>query len=748
MKRSIVALLMMAAFLPAAATEEMPGAARQKYEIYVDSEGVMRRSDTKQEVSYYGTNYTAPFAYSYRALGREGHDRKQSIDRDIYHIARMGMNAYRLHLWDAELADSAGNLLVNDHLDLLDYMISKLEERGIDIVLTAQTNFGNGYPERNIDTGSFTYDFEKCRIHDDPKAQEIQARYLTQLLKHKNPYTGRTLGGDKAIISWEINNEPCHSGTRKEVTAYIDRMTRAMRKAGYKRPILYNVTHNPGVTAAYYNAADIQGTTYQWYPTGLVAGHERKGNFLPALDNYTIPWDTLPAYDKLARVVYEFDPADVLYSHLYPAIARTFRSKGFQWITQFAYDPLELAQYNTEYPTHYMNLVYTPAKALSMTIAALAAAETPRGATNGSYPANTRFGNISVSHDPDVSIYNSPERFIYTNTIDAAPQDPSKLRQVIGHGSSPIVSYSGSGAYFLDATSQPGVWRLEVMPDVTIVDDPFANTSENDAKVIATARRQTMTVRIPALADNFNIFDFDGNKQSATAGQFTVSPGVLILAAAGVDPDFATLKNEKVAGNIGMTEYVMPAPSRIPVGLLSAKRNDPDIDLNMIPEAWEFNFDYRDPSWEVPPYYLLATHPTQEGITALRRRVGKKLSRVEGINPTTLHVAFMTTDVERGDSATQALPEGMEIAVVSRDGFTYSAPIVADSKGEAAVAISDLKPRTGVIMPAPYPSMIDRTVPAPTKPLAGFRDIEFVELIFPNVPGHNERILLREIWME
>ena len=47
---------------------------RQKYEVFVDGEGVMRRSDNKQEVSYYGTNYTVPFAYSYRALGYEGKD--------------------------------------------------------------------------------------------------------------------------------------------------------------------------------------------------------------------------------------------------------------------------------------------------------------------------------------------------------------------------------------------------------------------------------------------------------------------------------------------------------------------------------------------------------------------------------------------------------------------------------------------------------------------------------------------------
>ena len=99
----------------------------------------------------YGTNYTVPFAHAYRALDSLGIDRREAIDRDVYHMSRMGLNAFRLHLWDVELSDSAGNLLENEHLDLLDYLISRLEARGIDIVLTAQTNFGNGYPERNTD---------------------------------------------------------------------------------------------------------------------------------------------------------------------------------------------------------------------------------------------------------------------------------------------------------------------------------------------------------------------------------------------------------------------------------------------------------------------------------------------------------------------------------------------------------------------------------------------------------------------
>lgn len=55
---------------------------------------------------------TQPPAYS--ALDRLEVDRKEAIRRDVYHMARLGLNAFRLHLWDVELPDAAGNLLEND----------------------------------------------------------------------------------------------------------------------------------------------------------------------------------------------------------------------------------------------------------------------------------------------------------------------------------------------------------------------------------------------------------------------------------------------------------------------------------------------------------------------------------------------------------------------------------------------------------------------------------------------------------
>ncbi|MDE5552372.1 MAG: hypothetical protein K2I91_04135, partial [Muribaculaceae bacterium] len=350
MKKLLSRLLLLSAVilpLPLHAAPAASGPSRQAYIVYVDPHGVLRRSDNNAEVSFYGTNYTLPFAHAYRAMDYVKADRKQVIDLDVYHMKRLGFNAFRLHLWDAELADAEGNLLSNDHLDLLDYLIARLEEAGIDIILTAQTNFGNGYPERNIDTGAFTYDFDKCDIHANPAAQAIQERYLRQLVQHRNPYTDMTYAADRAIIGIEINNEPCHTAPARDVTRYIDRMARSLRRGGFDRIILYNVSHNPDVTAAYYDA-DIQATTYQWYPDGLVAGHQRQGNLLPYVDAYPIPWSkSVRNYDRMARVVYEFDPGDVLCTYLYPAVTRTFRSQGFGWVTQFAYDPTPIARYNT-----------------------------------------------------------------------------------------------------------------------------------------------------------------------------------------------------------------------------------------------------------------------------------------------------------------------------------------------------------------------------------------------------------------
>jgi hypothetical protein len=722
---------------------------RQAYKVYVDKEGVMRRDDTKEEVSYYGTNYTLPFAYSYRATQRLGKDQKYAIERDVYHMARLGFNAFRLHLWDAELADSAGNLLDNDHLDLLDYLISQLEFRGIDIILTAQTNFGNGYPEKNIDTGSFTYDFDKCRIHDDPAAQEIQVRYLTQLAQHENRYTGRSYADDNAIIAMEINNEPCHSGSKKEVTAYINKMAKTLRTAGFDKPILYNVTHNPDVTSAYYDA-DINGTTYQWYPIGLVSNHERKGNFLPMLDEYTIPWKkSMKNYNKLARVVYEFDPADVLYSYLYPAVARTFRKEGFQWITQFAYDPTDIAQYNTEYPTHYMNLIYTPAKALSMMVAVETAKETPRGADYGSYPENQKFGHTRVSYEEDLSEFNSEKKFIYSNSTATTPLQPDSLKQIAGHGNSPLVSYTGTGAYFLDRLDE-NHWRLEVMPDVTVISDPFHDTSIDDTKVSISKGEQTFSLALPGLGSSFQYMGVNEDNSvegSTDNGSITVEPGAYLLLPLGERlPDRSRMGRGMATDNIRLLEYYDVVQDRTPVTLLAAESNDKNLDMCQIPDGWNFRLERQNPNWDEPTFYQLTVNPEKDGNFVMRRYVADKTSRI----PATAEISNLKMRIYNDVAGYEgsALPAGTEIAVVGKDGATYGATLAFGADGVATVPFTALQPREGVIAPAPYPVMCTRSIATRGTAITAAQDIEFVELIIPQKSGESATYLIDRIWVE
>ena len=528
-------------------------------QIYVDKKGVMRWTDTHKEASFFGVNYTLPFAFSYRAVGYLNIDRKAAIDKDVYHFARLGFNAYRIHIWDVEISDRQGNLLENDHLDLLDYLISKLRERNIRVVLTTMTNFGNGYPERNIPTDGFSYQYDKCDIHKNPDAIQAQENYIAQLVKHINRYTGKAYMNEPDIVGFEVNNEPCHDGDRQQTRDYINGMLAALRKAGNRKLVFYNVSHNLQQEEVFYSS-DIQGTTFQWYPIGLVAGHIRQGNFLPCVDEYAVPFTHIKGFENKAKLVYEYDPADIMYSYMHPAMVRSFRTAGFQWITQFAYDPIDLARYNAEYQTHFLNLAYTPQKAISMKIAAEAAYTLPRYRSYGKYPNDTIFGNFHVSYFHDLSELNSPEKYFYSNTTDTQPVAPEQLQSIAGTGNSPVIQYEGTGAYFLDRLEK-GLWRLEIMPDAIQINDPFAKPSLKKEVVAIEWNKWDMKINLPPLTSNFTVTGInEGNsyKAEATGGIIpSVSPGVYLLQIAGFTPA-GTWNKETKWGNIRLGEYAAP----------------------------------------------------------------------------------------------------------------------------------------------------------------------------------------------
>jgi hypothetical protein len=236
-------------------------------------------------------------------------------------------------------------------------------------------------------------------------------------------------------------------------------------------------------------------------------------------------------------MVYEFDAADILQSNMYPAIARTYKTAGFQWCTQFAYDPMATAYANTEYQTHYLNLAYTPSKAISLLIASKVFHRVPRSKSYGTYPSDTLFDVFRVSYKNSLSEMNSDEEFYYSNSTDTKPVNLSKLERVAGVGSSPVVNYEGTGAYFIDKITK-GAWRLEIMPDAIHIRDPFERASPKKEVTRIQWQLEKMHIYIPDLGSGFSVRAVNDGNQYKTEDQqdgFVVSPGVYVLVAKGND---------------------------------------------------------------------------------------------------------------------------------------------------------------------------------------------------------------------
>lgn len=377
-----------------------------------------------------------------------------------------------------------------------------------------------------------------------------------------NKYTGTALKNEPSILFIELVNEPVHhSADVAGSVRYIDTLAGAIRATGCTKLLFYNVSQDFRIAESI-RKSTVPGLTFGWYPTGLNSGHELEGNYLRTVDAYG---DMLrPELARQPRLVYEFDSADMLTGYMYPAMMRTFRTGGVQVALMFAYDMLGTSSRNLGWQTHYLNLVYTPRKAMSAVIAAEVMRRLPRTSSYGAYPRNTRFGDFRVSYEENLGELVAPDAFLHAGTTRSAPPDPRRLTRIAGYGSSPIVAYEGLGIYFLDKV-RDGVWRLEVYPDAVAVDDPFAPPSPDKIVTRAIHRSWPMRIRLPDLGAAFHVQPVAAGTpgvQRAADGAFAVRPGVyLVSATSGIDP--ATLSSP--VPHLGFAEYRVPAPDSLGV---------------------------------------------------------------------------------------------------------------------------------------------------------------------------------------
>ena len=477
---------------------------------------------------------------------------EKAIDADVYHLARMGFDGYRIHVWETYICDYDGNLFYNKHLQSFDYLLSKLKERNIKIFLTPINFYGGSKSGFHNKYGG------KKGCLTDVASFPAQENYLAQFVSHVNPYTGIAYKDDPDIIGFEICNEPFNHRDRPDLTTqYIQRMVDAMRGAGCEKPIFYNVSHNIEQIDKFC-AADIQGGTFQWYPTGLYSNHDHKGNMLPNIDEFIIPFADNPGWQNKAKISYEFSPSDVASSsYMYPVMARSFREAGFQFAAQFAYSPMNVGFANIEYRAHYLSLPWAPHKSMGMVVANEVFHRVPLGKSYGRYPNNTSFDVFRVSYQEDLAEMITDETFLYTTNTRTSPPSPKKLKRVAGTGSSPVVEYAGSGAYFLDKLEN-GVWRLEVMPDAILVSDPHFATAMDKEVSIVRWKEWPMTLTLPSLGDNFSVKGLNaGNEMdlSAQVKTFSVSPGAYLLTRKGKS---TTWKATDTFKNIKLNEFYAP----------------------------------------------------------------------------------------------------------------------------------------------------------------------------------------------
>jgi hypothetical protein len=534
----------------------MGSAYAQKSSTYVDKKGVLRWTKGNKEVTEFGVHYALPFSTAYENFTTLGLSHEKGVDEDVYHLTRLGLKAYRVHIWDAEITDTLGNLVENHHLYLLDYTIKKMKDRGFKLLITPlnyyETNeIPYGLGQKFGKRGSYT-----------PEGITATKKYLHQFMNHVNRFTGVAYKDEPDIVGFELYNEPEHQGfTNETVVPYINGLVEAVRNSGCTKPLFYCVSIAPNLIKGFLNA-DIQGTTMQWYSVSHNAAFEFKGNLLTHVDQW--PKDSLTDASKerhKALLSYEIDAADNCYAYPYPMMARSMREAGFQFASMFSYDPLGIAAYNTEYRTHFMNLAYTPQRALGLKIAGEVFRKVPRETHFDYYPADTLFDVFHVNHPQNLAEMVDVKKFMYTNTTGSLPPAPDKLEEIAGYGSSSVVKYEGRGAYFLDKL-EPGVWRLEIMPDATILGNPFGRPQLGKEASAIVWEHYPMVISLPDLGNEFTMTGINiGNTVECNAhdGQITVYPGTYLLVRKGKASKW---KPEDKWKDITLNEFVAPKATK------------------------------------------------------------------------------------------------------------------------------------------------------------------------------------------
>jgi len=476
-------------------------------------EGVLYYSDGG-EVALWGVNYYPQSWHQFVNMKRLGVDMKATIQQDLDHLQKMGVEIIRIHVFDREISDGQGNIVDNEHLHLLDYLVAECGRRGIYMMFTPIAWWGG--PNERAD--SFSANTSKPGMMFVPDAKRAAANYLRQFLNHVNRYTGRAYRDEPCLALLEVMNEPAYflyqdlfthsytpQGERPEVIErdravfrnlwqawcqrnrleespayfplfcyelmrhYIREMVEAIRSTGARQPVA--VSFFGGADREIVQAIADSECDAITIPAVYPGGWENVNdgvNFLPVAEPMHLPAE----FARKARLEYEFDaPATNVSCYLYPALAAHLRSGEVQVACQFQYDSISTARWNTDWQAHWLNWLYTPSKTVSYMLAGETFRRLPRG-TAYAKPVTELVlpGMMATSFIYNQSMLATDEVVMYARGIgEWKPLPlPKSPKRIVGTGDSPYVEYTGSGLYVLQQVDG-NTFSLHVNPDAVLV---------------------------------------------------------------------------------------------------------------------------------------------------------------------------------------------------------------------------------------------------------------------------------------
>ena len=483
----------------------------QKKFIYVDN-GRLYNPDGK-EVALWGVNFQPNLSWEYNSRIRrvgiplEADALKKNADEGFDEIQKMKAGVIRCHLTPADFTDENGNLVQTVYLDMLDYMVSEAGKRGIYVYLAFLNHMNNGQVKNSF--------MNTCKRIDwiyNPDIVRCSQNYMKQLLERKNPYTGLTYKNDPTIAVWELINEPSYfqyeefvkskyydafrkwlaQNTKEDsresylqyrkqlVKNYINGMHDLIRSTGAPQPVVwccnwhkfYNGRQDVFEAVAESKAEVVSICNYPGQNECKQPYGENPQDFL----NYDFTswfkdayerkdwygWLLEPGFMKKAKVVYEFETFYNMGSYLYPAMADLYRSLGVQMAAMWTYCFPSYAKLHSG--SHFLSLTCTPRKAASFLVAGELFRSTPlysKFETNS--PVEKATADFAYSYKNNLSAYSANGKYVHTGDMmnwNAIAPDPD-LQEITGYGSSPLVSYNGTGIYFLKISGKEILLSIE-----------------------------------------------------------------------------------------------------------------------------------------------------------------------------------------------------------------------------------------------------------------------------------------------